>query len=282
MDEAAINWLEHLIKLVFVVGISAGIGGAVAYWVFTTLGREWFDANFRARLGKYRHAQEKELERLRLKISSVHDRTIELRQRELEVIPEAWALLTDAVQKTLHLTGPQAYCPDLNTMTIPQLEEFLARCSLATWEKDEIKTQADKKQYYIDHVLSSRLVEARKHAADAHFYIIRNGIFLPLDLSDKFLKLSGMVWEALMEHQQQEEHKDVPGTMNRRNFLHENGADFLKELEGAVHHSLWNTQNVRSTPQRAMAEKGFTLFIKRLEEKIDKVWPTSRTEGPHP
>ena len=282
MDEATINWLEHIIKLMFVVGVSAGIGGAVAYWVFTTLGREWFDANFRARLGKYRHAQEKELERLRLKISNVHDRIIELRERELEVIPQAWSLLTDAVQKTMHLTGPQAYCPDLNTMTIPQLEQFLARCSLAAWEKDELKLQADKKQYYIDHIHSSRLVEARKHAADAHFYIVRNGIFLPLDLSDKFLKLSGMVWEALMEHQQQEEHKDVPGTMTRRNLLHEKGADFLKELEGSVHHSLWDTQKARSATQRTMPEKGFTLFMKRLEEKIGKVWPASRTEGPHP
>src|SRR5215204_4551393 len=148
MDEAAINWVEHILKLLILVGFSAGVGGAVAYWVFTTMGSEWFDAKFRARLGKYRHAQEKELEQLRLKISSVYDKTIQLRHRELEVLPEAWALLTDAVQKTLHLTGPQAYCPDLNTMTMPQLEEFLARCSLAKWEKDEIKVQTDKMQYY--------------------------------------------------------------------------------------------------------------------------------------
>ncbi len=285
MDEAAINWVEHLLKLLILVGFSAGIGGAVAYWVFTTMGREWFDAKFRARLGKYRHAQETELEQLRLKISNVYNRALQLHQRELEVLPEAWARLTDAAQKTLRLTGPHEYCPDLNTMTIPHLEEFLAQSSLTKWEKEEIKTQADKKQHYINCVLSSQLVEARKHAVDARFYLVRNGIFLPVDLRERFMKLSDMVWEALMEHEHQKDHNDLPRTMSKRDLFHERGEDCLKQLEIAVYHRLWNSQNARSTTQEekaeAMADRGFTLFIKRLEQKLDMVWPRSRTEGRH-
>lgn len=237
-----ISFAEQLLRVVAVLGFSAGISAVIAYWLFTTLGNKWLDTKFQERLEDYKHAQLRELEQLKLKINTLFDRTTKLHQREFEVLPEAWAKLSDAFWKTMSFTSAVQTYPDLNSMSPPHLQEFLDGCQLGKWEKEEIKTQTDKNKYYIEHIFWTRLVDTRTIVVDANSYIMKNGIFLPADLKEKFDRLSDLIWNALLERQHNEQYKLVPAPQDKQKHLQDKGQVLLKELAGEVCRRLWSSQ----------------------------------------
>jgi hypothetical protein len=85
-----------------------------------------------------------------------------------------------------------------------------------------------------------RLVDTRTVVMEAHPYIMKNGIFLPLHLKGKFLALSDLVWEALMENQSNEQHDIRPRKMDKQNELRQNGEVMLRDLETEVYRRLWS------------------------------------------
>ena len=238
------TFIRMILELLGLIGLTVGVIGGITYKLFQHFGENWLNAKFQERLEAFKHAQQKEIEHLRLKINTLLDRTIKLHQREFEVLPEAWAKLTDAFWKTLSFTSSFQEYPDLNKMTAPHLQEFLDSCQLGKWEKEEIKTQPDKTRYYIEHILWARLVDTRTIVNDAHSYIMKNGIFLPQDLKDKFVQLSGMIWNALAERQHSEQHKTLKSmSIDKQTLLHQKGEALMKELEEHVYHRLWSSQN---------------------------------------
>jgi hypothetical protein len=56
----------------------AGGGAAVAYGLFKFFGEKWLNAKFEEHLATFKHEQQKEIERLRLRINTLTDRTTRL------------------------------------------------------------------------------------------------------------------------------------------------------------------------------------------------------------
>jgi hypothetical protein len=112
--------------LTYLLAFGATISGlgAIIYWLFKLLAEKWLNAKFEERLSAYKHAQQKELEQLKFEISALLDRTVKLHQREFDVLPEAWGLLTDAFSITRPIGLGVALAPNINTMTTAQFDYF--------------------------------------------------------------------------------------------------------------------------------------------------------------
>ncbi|MBH0202418.1 MAG: hypothetical protein HP496_09020 [Nitrospira sp.] len=165
-----------------------------------------------------------------------------------------WAKLNDVYWRTQAFIISIKTYPDLSRMTDPQLNEFLESSVLAKWEQDELKGERDRNAYYIKHVYWHRLVEIRDLAADAHIHIQRYGIFLPSSLKGKFMDVSDLVWEALMENQSNEEYDIRPKNTTKQDDLKEKGPNLINELEAEVHQRIWGSQDTSNLINELEAE----------------------------
>jgi hypothetical protein len=217
----------------------------VAYWIFRAFSEKWLTAKFDERLAAYKHEQQKELEELRFKISGLLDRATKLAQREFDVLPEAWAKLVMAhghVQAVT--TGLQQY-PDIDRMDTDELTEFLEQETILTqWQKDELKKEHKKTDYYIKLIDRHKAWEARETYRDFFVYFRKNGIFIREELKSKFHELSEMIQRTLVEHEQSVREFRGQGIQpirkERQKFSAESDK-LMNSLEAAVQTRLWDT-----------------------------------------
>jgi hypothetical protein len=185
MSTEILNWILGNLVAFGVVG-SAGVAGG--YFVFKLLATKWLDNNFAKRLEAYKHQQQRELEQLRFRINALFDRVTKLHQREFQLLPDAWALLFDALLEMKAFVSSFQTHPDLDKMKPSQFAEFVEACPLATWEKDELKSSGNKTKYYQDHIFWHQYRTASKASNDSHTFLRKNGIFIERTLKERFQK----------------------------------------------------------------------------------------------
>jgi len=135
-----LNGLALILRVFEILGVVVvGLAVLLSYFLFKTFSSKWLEAKFKERLERFRQAQNRELEELRLKINTLFDWTTRLHQHEFEVMSEAWAKLNDAFYKTMALVSPFQQYPDLAHMSADHFSEFVASCQLGSWEKNELK-----------------------------------------------------------------------------------------------------------------------------------------------
>jgi hypothetical protein len=148
-------------------------GGAVAiaYIVFTFLGKKTIEVWFDKRLKKFEY-----------ELNSLLNRVTKIHEKEFEVLPQAWVkldILLDLIRQFLLETH---HIPELNQNNPSELEKFLSEHNLSEDAKQRIYHAVDKKNQYF--------YERSKKAADACLdfqdYISKNAIFLSSDIKGKF------------------------------------------------------------------------------------------------
>ena|SRR5450759_5137032 len=158
--------LEILEKIAAAIGTLLVAGGtvtALALWLFKLFGERWLSSKFAERLEVFKHDQQKEIEHLRFEISKLLDRTTKLHQREFEVLPRTWALLTKCYHTVRGVTSSLQTYPDISHMSAAHLEEFLSKCPLQNWQKDELRNALDCNKYYQDAIFWHYLGIAKGH-----------------------------------------------------------------------------------------------------------------------
>jgi hypothetical protein len=193
--------IEQISSWVLIVLLSGGGGGAIVFAMLKATASKWLDSHFEHRLQDYKHAQQIEMEHLKLSISNLLDRAIKLNQREFEVLPESWVKLNDAYWSTAGLISSLQETPDINRMSDVQLEEFITGCALAEWQKQELRVADNKTEYYRLSNSWLRLHDCKIKARDAFVYLKKYGIFLREDIRSKLLALSDLAWGALVEYE---------------------------------------------------------------------------------
>jgi hypothetical protein len=88
--------LTDILKFIGGVTALAGTGAAAAYAIFRIFTTKWIDRRFSQRLEEFKHQQNQEIEHLRFRINTMMDWNVKLHQREFDVLPETWSLLTEA------------------------------------------------------------------------------------------------------------------------------------------------------------------------------------------
>jgi len=238
-----IESIENLVRpILTVIGTFVVAGGglaAIVYAFFRLLSEKWLTEKFEERLAAYKHAQQRELEHLRFEIDALMDRTVKLHQREFDVLPQVWSLFNDAYWQISSFMGFKSY-PDVNRMSDVQLEELLRNSSMAQWQKDELKQKSDRTTYYVDYASWKEVVEARKVYGEWQVYFLKNAIFLPELIKDKFSAFSDLLRGALIEYQARQEEKDLKLSECKDLMrLTKEGGKLRDELEMEVHKRLW-------------------------------------------
>jgi len=160
----------------FIGKIVAYGGGAVAiaYIIFTFLGKKTVEAWFTKRIKKFEYD-----------LSSLFNRVTKIHEKEFEVLSIAWEELDnllDLVRKFLRETHSM---PDLNNKSSKELEEFLTKeKDLKENEKQNVRNNKDKNFWYFH----ERSEKVGKACWDFQDYITKNAIFLSSDLKIEFKK----------------------------------------------------------------------------------------------
>ncbi len=227
-----------MLKLIGVIVVAGGGLSLIVYQAFKYLAVKWLDARFEERLQALKHQHDKEIEELRFKISAMLDRATKLHQREFEVLPDAWSKLNDSFWNTRRLVSHIQSYPDIERMVPQQREEFIASCQLLEWQKAELRQTNEKNKVYQKYLFWNNLSDAQNNSRDAYTYLIKNGIFITDEIRAKFSAVHDLVWNALIEHQMNEENNIIPRKREQIGKLSE-GEELMKELEHVVHQRLW-------------------------------------------
>lgn len=217
----------------------------VIYEIFKHLTVKWLETRFDERLQSLKHEHDKEIEQLRFKISTLLDRSIKLHQREYELLPEAWAKLTEAFWATDYLIFPLRQHPDLAKMKKEELDDFLAASNLREFQKEELRNAKNVNDYYFEIASRSEFAEAMQKARTLRAFFVKNKIFMPKSIVSRLETIHKLMWDAIMEHKYEREYRRqelLDKTMHRRvkqDEFNQKGEGLIQELEQLIHQRFW-------------------------------------------
>lgn len=239
--------LDTLTNLLALAGGSAVIIAAIAgfsYWLFKLFSEKWLTGKFNERLEAYKHRQQRELEELRFKINALMDRTMKLHQREFDVLPEAWSKLVMAHGHVYAITLGMQQVADLDRMTSDHLDEFLEKSPLDRWEKEAIKREPKKTDYYTRAISFNKAFEARSTYREFYVYFRKNGIFIRHEIKIQFDALCELIHGALVERELELQHEGkFKAIWESRSKLAKEGDALMKRLEEDIQNRLWDSQS---------------------------------------
>jgi hypothetical protein len=232
--------LNDISAVIGTVLLAGGGGGAVVFYLFKLFGEKWLNTKLEERLASFRHEQQKEIEHLRFRINTLMDRTAKLHQWEFDVLPEAWGRLNDAFN-TIRGLG---FRLDQNLDGIPeeQLNEFLNKSPLTSLEQTQLKTAANKTEYYARCMDVYLLKDALAAYNSYEVYVRKNGIFIERSLLDTFHEIDKLMIEAL-----DGQHLKVgrlPFSREKIAAVMPKAQSLIVALEREVQRRLWNADSI--------------------------------------
>jgi hypothetical protein len=232
--------LNNILAAIATFIVAGGGIVAFAFALFKFLGEKWLNNKFEERLASFRHEQQKEIEHLRFRINALMDRTAKLHQWEFEVLPEAWGRLNDAFN-TIRGLG---FRLDQNLDGIPeeQLNEFLNKSRLTSLEQTQLKTAANKTEYYARCMDVYLLKDALAAYNSYEVYVRKNGIFIDRSLLVTFHEIDKLMIEAL-----DEQHLKVgrlPFSREKIAAVRPKAQSLIVALEREVQRRLWNADSI--------------------------------------
>ena len=231
--------IDSIFKFVGGVVVAGGGLSLLVYQIFKKFSVKWLDSKFDQRLQELKHEQQKDLEQMKYKISALLDRSVKLHQREFDVLPEAWSKINDAYWYVRSFVSALQSYPDVDRMGAAQQEEFIKNCQLQEWQKEELRKEQDKTGYYQKEIYWYKSSQADQKSRDAYTYLIKNGIFINEGLRGKLSEIHDIFWEALAEHQTNEEYGVRPRSDKKIEKLNKEGDGLMKALEREIHERLW-------------------------------------------
>jgi hypothetical protein len=235
--------LNDFLKLIGGIATIGVASSTCAYAVFRILTTKWIDTRFSERLEAFKHQQNQEIEHLRFRIGTMMDWNVKLHQREFNVLPETWSLLTEAFYTIEPITlGIQQY-PGLDKMSSEQLDEFLEDSPLTGTRKLELKMTGNKVSYYSKIKTSHDINKAVDAYNIYHQTFAKNAIFIIEPIKTKFTEVDVMLKEAIIERQVQ------PQKFDKGLILYSEGRARLKALERDVQGRLWSSEDSKYESQ---------------------------------
>lgn len=187
----------------FVLEIIAYAGGsaAVAYFLFTWLGKNTIENWFSQRMEAYKKIQAQELERYKYEINALFNRVTKIHEKEFEILPLAWKKLQNAMGKVGKMASPIQHYPDLKFMSATEFKEFLETCKLREHDKEKLVSVVDKNKFYQERIFWYELQDTQSSINELHNYLLHNKIFLSKDLFRKFGEADKMLYDASLDLQ---------------------------------------------------------------------------------
>ena len=163
--------LNDLFKFIGQVVLYGGGSAAIAFLLFSLLGKNLIESWFSKNLKSYEY-----------QINSLFNRVTKIHEKEFEVLPQAWGKLQDALSQVGQIASPLQSYPDFKWMSETEFQEFLETTKLRKHEKEELVAAPDRNKFYQEKIFWHELHDARSRINNLHNFLIYNKIFLSKDL----------------------------------------------------------------------------------------------------
>ena len=233
---------HNILQTIGLVVVAGGGLSLIIYQIFKHLAAKWLDSKFDTNLQKLIHEQNKEIEKLRSSLTRTFDRVSKLHQREFEVLPEVWANTNEAYWSTRSLVSVVQTYPDLSQMEPAQLEEFIAKCELASWQKDQLRYATNKTDYYRENIYWHRSHLASQAIRKATVCLSQGSIFIRQDIKENVDNLIKLAWDAVSEEDTNHQHHPQPRLRDDINKLNSQGDKIFAALEQQIRERLYSPE----------------------------------------
>lgn len=221
--------------------LQAGGSVALAYLIFRAFGAKWLESRFDKNLENHKSLLNRDLEQHRYEINSLFNRITKIHEKEIDVLPTAWAKLQDTISSVVRLTHPFQEYTRLDSMNESELIIFLGNSGLNAIAQERILTASDKDAEHINAVKWHKLNEAYRKLTDFHQYLQYNRIFMSADLFALFKKVDDVLKRSLDASEfgmQYEQHKNIIEAYEKLTEVVVPIADEIeKAIQKRLHHS---------------------------------------------
>jgi hypothetical protein len=225
MIDQIYSLLGHLI-------LDAGAAALLLFAAIKFLGGKYIETKFAI-----------ELERAKSEINLLSSRTLKLRDKEYEILPEVWSKLNDAhfaLQRCLKLLREST---NLERMSDEDFQDFLKNSDLTGQEKKFIAQSSHKNRDYL-HLLEWRDINnANKLFGEFHRYLENVRIFLDPELKQKFDKIDDYIWSAWTSNMIGKDDRDTKMKLEAYKILKEKIGPLMKEIENLLQSRLFPVTN---------------------------------------
>lgn len=152
---------------------------------------------FKKWLEKSKHAREQESEIKRQQSNIKFSRIMKIHEKEIEILPELWIKLQDALGQVHSLTSVLQNYPDLKRLSENELEKFLSESELSDQDKQKITFSNDRNGTYKKMIFWYRLHTANSSLNEFHNFLINNEIFLNKDLRNRLKEIDNLMSSVL-------------------------------------------------------------------------------------
>lgn len=172
-------------------------GGTVALAVCAFFGRKWVEHRFNTLVNNHRHAQEKEIQRLRIEIESLLSGALMIQQKEFEILPKVWDSFNNTYRHIRGFTVPFMQVANLDTLGSQALEEFLAGTKLTASQKEQVMASDHKISTYEDMAFWYKLRDMRVLYTEFYGHLSEGSIFFPHPIKEQLFKAAGIMHKIL-------------------------------------------------------------------------------------
>ncbi|CAN5118922.1 hypothetical protein BH10PLA2_BH10PLA2_00200 [soil metagenome] len=226
-------------------GVTVAVTIAAAWGLFRYLGDKWLTTKFNSSLESFKHAQQQEIERLRLRINTVFDRTVKLHTQEFDVLPELWERLIDAYGHIMTFISPMQSYPNLDRLNPAELDHFLSQSKLHDYQKDDLRNASNKLEKYMDMIFWHSYNEVNGRRSHFENYNQSKGLFIQNDIQVKIRELADLMWSALTEARLEKEYPNLrAGRFEKGEKFRAEGPQLREEIGQAIKEKLWDTKGI--------------------------------------
>lgn len=240
MDDTIFQFIGKVIAF-------GGGGAAVAFLTFRFLGKSWIESKFAERLENFKHEQNIQIQRLRIEIDSRLSGVLKLQEKEFETLPEAWSKLDEAYAHVADLVSPLQYHPKLDDMTDDRLQEFLDETNLQETEKNVVRDSSQKANKYQESLFWHRLHRVQLACNEFHKCIVRNGIFFPPSMKEKFDRIARELNSAVSAKAVGQETKDYVLQKEAWETIKDEIEPMFQEIANEIHARLQSHSNSQNS-----------------------------------
>lgn len=221
-------------------GITLVVAVGAAWALFRYLGDKWISNKFTASLESFRHAQAQEIEKLRLKINTAFDRTVKLHNQEFEVLPELWDRLIEAYSYTVSFVSPFQSYPDLDRLSLAELNHFLDQSKLHNYQRNDILASSTRTESYMEMIFWHNYNDVANKREHFDRYSRSKGLFVQEDLQGEINKLADLMFDALNEARYEKQHPNLrEGRFAKSEKLRTEGPPLYDAIGKTIKAKLW-------------------------------------------
>lgn len=252
---------------------TAATAGTAAVGFLVLLPTKWGEKAlsfyFDQKLSELRDRQNQEIEQVKEQLNHLSDRGKRSNEMEFGAIKSVWEKFVEAYLSTVTCAIAAIEHPDFTRMSNEEKEAFISGSNLAENDKDRLRAADDQNKEYVAITTWQQIAAAGREQHDLRLAIRKQRIFMPKQLSDKFMdavaKLTGVYVQRKLGYQAPGMHAPFGGPIPE--FLGSHEAMF-DELCAAANQRLFRDE-AREVPAEKMPQEEIrdreTLGAQRVE-----------------